>query len=52
MSFGFRDEDWVDPPSSFTSCTECDNWNPCPHCGEKGWCIEYNEYTNEDDWCE
>lgn len=36
MSFGLRDEDWVDPdPEVFVRCGDCDSFVECP-CG-CGW---------------
>lgn len=52
MSFGVRDEDWVDPePEEERTCGECDMWIPCP-CGCRwGWCSVADDYTDENDGC-
>lgn len=56
MSFGYRDEDWVDPePTVFVKCEDCDYWEPCP-CGsvkcDYGWCHENGEYSIANEGCE
>ena len=45
MSFGLRDEDWVEPdPEPIIKCRDCG----C----EWGWCSESkNDFTREDDEC-
>lgn len=52
MSFGLRDQDWVDPPEEQpVICRDCRNWTECPcGCGY-GWCREYKEHTHETDDC-
>lgn len=52
MSFGLRDEDWVDPDEEKpVPCRRCEHWEPCPcGCG-KGWCSYCEEFTDEDDEC-
>lgn len=50
MSFGFRDEDWTDPPDP-PQCRECAKWEACPcGCGN-GWCREYGCMTEGGDAC-
>lgn len=46
MSFGLRDEDWVDPdPEVFVRCRDCERYTPCP-CGcEWGICDADGEAT-------
>lgn len=54
MSFGLRDEDWVDPDDPEPiKCRDCDCWAECPcGCGW-GWCTDNRcEFTKEDDGCE
>lgn len=58
MSFGYRDEDWVDPAPTKTvivKCEDCDFWIPCP-CGRAtcgyGWCEDSGDFTERDDECE
>ena len=52
MSFGYTDKTWIDPePEEERKCAECDSWIPCPcRCGW-GWCIEAEDFTDEDDGC-
>lgn len=51
MSFGLRDEDWVDPDDETVECMKCEFWEPCPcDCGY-GWCSEKDEFTERDDEC-
>lgn len=47
MSFGLRDNDWVDPdePSNrkyYATCHFCTNCVMCP-CGDHAWCREIHE---------
>lgn len=53
MSFGYRDEDWVDPdPAKVVRCNDCEYWLECPcGCGN-GWCTDFSEFTSRDDECE
>lgn len=54
MSFGLRDEDWVDPDDPIPiKCRDCEYWQPCPcGCGY-GWCADRAcDFTEEDDGCE
>lgn len=53
MSFGLRDEDWIEPdPVQAVKCRECDDWDECPcGCGY-GWCFANKEFTHEDEECE
>lgn len=51
MSFGYRDEDWVDPPEpqSFrVTCRDCENCNLC-QCGRHGFCTELMEFIDPDE---
>lgn len=52
MSFGVRDEDWVEPdPEPIIKCRECPEWSECPcGCGY-GICGQSGDYTREDDEC-
>lgn len=52
MSFGYEDEDWVDPDEGDGApCCECECWEPCPcGCGE-GWCERMREFTRRDEAC-
>lgn len=53
MSYGIRDEDWVDPPERIPLiCKKCIEWNECPHCGEYGWCEAEEMMARWDDQCE
>lgn len=53
MSFGLRDEDWVEPEDPEPiKCRDCDEWGRCPgDCGY-GWCRLNGEFTREDDGCD
>lgn len=52
MSFGLRDEDWVDPePEVWVRCSDCPEWVKCPRCGECGWCLADGEFTSFDHGC-
>ena len=53
VSFGLRDEDWVDPdPSRIVKCRDCEEWVVCPcGCG-MGWCNADGEFTDEEHECE
>ena len=53
MSFGLRDEDWVDPdPPRIVKCRDCEEWVVCPcGCGI-GWCNADGEFTDEEHECE
>ncbi len=54
MSFGLRDEDWVEPDETESiKCRDCEYWAECPcGCGY-GWCTDSRcEFTKEDDGCE
>lgn len=51
MSFGLRDQDWVDPPEPETfkaHCRDCTNCRMCP-CGDHGFCTEIGEYVEPDE---
>ena len=52
MSFGLRDEDWVDPPEQEPiKCHDCDEWFECD-CGcFYGWCKSGKCFTHGDDEC-
>lgn len=52
MSFGLRDEDWVEPDEQPVSqCRDCDDWIGCAcGCGW-GWCRVNGDFTREDDGC-
>lgn len=50
MSFGYRDEDWIEPEEHI-SCYECDNWWECPDGCGWGWCIEHNEFMRSGEYC-
>lgn len=45
MSFGYRDDDWVNPdPEPELPCELCVSYNPCPcGCGQ-GFCTTFNEW--------
>lgn len=53
MSFGLRDEDWVEPdPEPIIKCRDCEFWERCPSGCEWGWCTDHRcEFTREDDEC-
>lgn len=53
MSFGYRDEDWVDPPDPvFVKCEACEWWRECDcGCGW-GYCTDRGQSTKADDGCE
>lgn len=47
MSFGMRDQDWVDPPEPPTfraNCGDCNHFHECP-CGAHGFCDEIGEFV-------
>lgn len=47
------DSAWVDPPEEKPiKCEDCANWEPCPYCGEHGWCTEFEEFTAKKDDCD
>lgn len=50
MSFGVRDQDWIDPPEPPTfraTCRDCNHCHECP-CGEHGFCEEIGEFVELD----
>ena len=52
MSFGVEDKDWVDPDDEEpTKCRDCSNWDPCPCCGESGFCSVRGDWFDTDDGC-
>lgn len=53
MSFGLRDEDWVEPDlEPIIKCRDCEFWERCPSGCEWGWCTDHRrEFTREDDEC-
>lgn len=51
MSFGLRDEDWVDPDPEEIKCRDCTRWAECPcGCGW-GWCKAMDDFTKGDWEC-
>lgn len=53
MSFGLKDEDWVDPEEHRPIlCRDCEYWEQCP-CGcNWGWCTDFfQDFTRGDDGC-
>ena len=52
MSFGLRDEDWVDPdPEPIVKCRDCEEFVAC-ECGcGWGWCRSNCEFREEIDEC-
>lgn len=53
MSFGIRDEDWVNPdPEPVIICANCEHYEPCPcECGW-GWCKANEWHTHETENCQ
>ena len=52
MSFGLRDQDWVDPPEEPPIiCRDCGRWTECPCVCGYGWCSSFKEFTHETDDC-
>lgn len=49
MSFGLRDQDWIDPPEEpifRAHCSDCTHFDACPcGCGY-GWCSEIGEHVD------
>ena len=50
MSFGYRDEDWVNPDDCIY-CEDCPEWHPCPDGCDWGWCQENCEFTRSTTYC-
>lgn len=51
MSFGLRDQDWIEPPEPETfraAHRDCANCTPCP-CDRHGWCSEVGEFVELDE---
>lgn len=47
MSFGLRDEDWIDPDEGeIVECRNCENWNECPENDKWGWCESFKMFTD------
>lgn len=48
MSFGLRDEDWVEPdPEPIIKCRDCEFWERCPSGCEWGWCTTTGASSRE-----
>lgn len=52
MSFGLRDEDWVDPPDEVreSDCSACLLGSGASPCGHYVYCLSYSDWVAEQDW--